>query len=159
MRHGQALRSPFAQDRSPVSQFGILGLLDVVDYVLVGQHLHVREGCQYRLQTKVEVGVTGADIDGGQLLATLLDHVDQRLTILYVELGIDQDGLFIARYQRGGDREDRLFTGVVDGHAQRARQNGATQQGGGQSQVADQGVVHHVFLIKSSGVHLMDRVY
>ena len=71
----------------------------MVNHMLVGQHFDIRERRHDRLQTEVEVGVTGTDIDSGQLLAALLDHVNQRLTILHIELGIDQDGLFVTGHQ------------------------------------------------------------
>ncbi|MMZ67568.1 hypothetical protein D1872_301630 [compost metagenome] len=99
LRHGQTLGCALAQDRAPVAQLGILGLVDMVNHMLVGQHFDIRERRHDGLQTEVEVGVTGTDINSGQLLAALLDHVDQRLAMLHVELGIDQDRLLVTGHQ------------------------------------------------------------
>ncbi|MNY43381.1 hypothetical protein D3C86_1783350 [compost metagenome] len=99
LRHGQTLRRALAKDRAPVAQLGILGLVDMVNHMLVGQHFDIRERRHDGLQTEVEVGVTGTDIHSGQLLAALLDHLDQRLAILHVELGIDQDRLLVTGHQ------------------------------------------------------------
>ncbi|MNE39099.1 hypothetical protein D3C77_508810 [compost metagenome] len=99
LRHGQTLGCALAQDRAPVAQLGILGLVDMVNHMLVGQHFDIRERRHDGLQTEVEVGVTGTDINSGQLLAALLDHLDQRLAILHVELGIDQDRLLVTGHQ------------------------------------------------------------
>ena len=129
----------------------------MIHHVLAGQYLHVREGGLDGLQPEVEIRIPAADVDGGQLLAALLDQLDQRLAVVDPELGVDEDGLLLAAHQLGGDREDGLVAGVVEGHGQGRRQGGARNQGGGQGQGA-QCCVHGICLVRSCA-HGMDTVY
>ncbi|MNE51444.1 hypothetical protein D3C80_1460730 [compost metagenome] len=156
LRHYQGLGCLLGEDGAPIGQLGILGLLDVIDHVLAGQDLDVGEGRLDGFQPEVEVGIPAADVDGGQSLAALLDQIHQRLAVIDPELGVDEDGLLVAGHQLGGDGEDGLVAGVVDGHCQGARQGGATEQGGGQGQGAKYCV--HGYASWVSG-HRMDTVY
>lgn len=114
VRHVDLARSVVPQQRRPVRQFGVLGLLDAPHRVLGGEHVAVGELADDGLGAEVELRLAVADVDRGQLLAGRLDQLHQLLGVVILELRIDQHDLAFAHDQRRRDREDAGRARVVN---------------------------------------------
>ncbi|SPU95541.1 Uncharacterised protein [Burkholderia cenocepacia] len=119
LRHDHRSRRVVLQDRAPVGELAVLAGLDRGDGLRRRDDLRIRERRVNGFQPEVIVGVAVAHVDGLERLAARLDPAHQRLSVVALELGVDQDRLGLARNDFGRNREDRMRARIVDIDGQR----------------------------------------